>query len=86
MTAIHAVILADAAKNMNLLVSGGAGAVSQYIIQFAKAKGANVIATVSSPEKAKAAREAGAAQAIAPTRECWGRVMEITTSAVLTPR
>jgi len=29
MTAIHAVILADATKNMNLLVSGGAGAVSQ---------------------------------------------------------
>jgi NADPH2:quinone reductase len=79
MTAIHAVILADATKNMNLLVSGGAGAVSQYIIQFAKAKGANVIATVSSPEKAKAAREAGAAHVIDYKRENVGeRVMEIT--------
>ena len=79
MTAIHAVILADATKNMNLLVSGGAGAVSQYIIQFAKAKGANVIATVSSPEKAKAAREAGAAHVIDYKRENVGeRVVEIT--------
>ena len=69
MTAIHAVILADV----------GAGAVSQYIIQFAKAKGANVIATVSSPEKAKAAREAGAAHVIDYKRENVGeRVMEIT--------
>src|SRR5262245_26800776 len=38
MTAAHAVALANAAENMNLLVSGGAGAVSQYVIQFAKAK------------------------------------------------
>jgi len=79
MTAIHAVILADATKNMNLLVSGGAGAVSQYVIQFAKAKGANVIATVSSPEKAKAAHEAGADHVIDYKRENVGeRVMEIT--------
>jgi NADPH2:quinone reductase len=79
MTAIHAVILADATKNMNLLVSGGAGAVSQYVIQFAKARGANVIATVSSPEKAKAAHEAGADHVIDYKRENVGeRVMEIT--------
>jgi NADPH2:quinone reductase len=79
MTAIHAVILADAIKNMNLLVSGGAGAVSQYVIQFAKARGANVIATVSSPEKAKAAHEAGADHVIDYKRENVGeRVMEIT--------
>jgi NADPH2:quinone reductase len=65
---------------MNLLVSGGAGAVSQYVIQFAKANGANVIATVSSPEKAKAAREAGADHIIDYKRENVGeRVMEITS-------
>jgi NADPH:quinone reductase len=79
MTAIHAVVLAGATKNMNLLVSGGAGAVSQYIIQFANAKGANVITTVSSPEKAKAAREAGADHVIDYKRENVGeRVIEIT--------
>ncbi len=79
MTAIHAVILAKATKDTILLVSGGAGAVSQYVIQFAKAQGAAVITTVSSPEKAKAAREAGADHTIDYKRESVGeRVMEIT--------
>ena len=79
MTAIHAVILANAIKDTTLLVSGGAGAVSQYVIQFAKANGANIITTVSSPEKAKVAREAGADHTIDYKRENVGdRVMEIT--------
>jgi len=79
MTAIRAVILASVTKNTALLVSGGAGAVSQYVIQFAKAQGANVITTVSSPEKAKVAREAGADHTIDYNRENIGdRVMEIT--------
>jgi NADPH2:quinone reductase len=60
MTAVHAVTLAQATKDKMLLVSGGAGSVSQYVIQFAKLAGARVITTVSSEEKAKAAREAGA--------------------------
>jgi NADPH2:quinone reductase len=60
MTAVHAVTLSGAAKDVTLLVSGGAGSVSQYVIQFAKMAGAQVIATISSPEKAAAAREAGA--------------------------
>lgn len=79
MTAIHAVILAKATKDTTLLVSGGAGAVSQYVIQFAKVQGATVITTVSSPEKAKAAREAGADHTVDYKRESVGeRVMEIT--------
>src|SRR5262249_51850302 len=79
MTALHAVTLADTTKGMNVLVSGGAGAVSQYVIQFAKAKGANVLTTVSSAEKAKAAREAGADHVIDYKRENVGeRVMELT--------
>ena len=79
MTAIHAVILAKATKDTTLLVSGGAGAVSQYVIQFAKVQGATVITTVSSPEKAKAACEAGADHTIDYKRESVGeRVMEIT--------
>jgi len=79
MTAIHAVVLANVAKDTTLLVSGGAGAVSQYVIQFAKTKGAKVITTVSSPEKAKAAREAGADHTIDYKRENVGeRDMEIT--------
>ncbi len=79
MTAYHAVTLAAAAKGTVLLVSGGAGAVSQYVIQFAKAAGATVLTTISSPEKAEAARAAGADHAIDYKREDVGaRVMEIT--------
>jgi len=44
-----------------VLVAGGAGAVGHYAIQMAKAAGAaQVIATISSEEKAALAREAGA--------------------------
>jgi NADPH2:quinone reductase len=43
-----------------VLVQGGAGAVGHYAVQMAKLKGARVIATVSSPEKASHARAAGA--------------------------
>jgi NADPH:quinone reductase len=79
MTAIHAVALAELTERANLLISGGAGAVSQYAIQFAKAAGANVITTVSSPEKANTAREAGADHTIDYKRENVGeRVMQIT--------
>ncbi len=79
MTASHAIWLANAAKGTTLLVAGGAGAVSQYAIQFAKAKGAQVITTISSPDKAKAARAAGADQTIDYKRDNIGeRVMEIT--------
>ena len=53
MTAYQAIELAAADKNTTLFVSGGAGSVSQYAIQFAKARGATVITTISSPDKAK---------------------------------
>lgn len=79
MTAYHAVALANPAQGGTLLVSGGAGAVGQYVIQFAKARGATVITTISSPEKAKAAQEAGADHAIDYKREDVGeKVMQIT--------
>ena len=60
MTAYHAVALAQLGSGSRVLVSGGAGAVGQYVIQFAKMAGATVLTTVSSAEKAAAAREAGA--------------------------
>ncbi len=79
MTAIHAIALAGAGKGTTVLVAGGAGSVSQYAIQFAKAAGANVLTTISSPEKAAAARGAGADHTIDYKREDVGeRVMEIT--------
>jgi NADPH:quinone reductase len=79
MTAYHAVTLVPVEHGTTLLVSGGAGAVSQYVIQFARAAGATVLTTVSSAEKAKAAHEAGADHCIDYMREDVGaRVMEIT--------
>jgi NADPH2:quinone reductase len=60
MTAYHAVAAAQTNAASTLLVSGGAGGVGHYAIQFAKARGAVVIATVSSDAKAKLARAAGA--------------------------
>jgi NADPH2:quinone reductase len=79
MTAFHAVALARGDKGTTLLVSGGAGSVGQYVIQFAKMAGAQVITTISSEQKAKVAREAGADHAIDYKRENVGeRVMELT--------
>ena len=79
MTAYHAVAVAEAGPGVTLLVSGGAGAVGHYAIQFAKAAGASVITTISSPEKAEAARAAGADHTIDYKRENVGeRVMALT--------
>jgi len=79
MTAYRAIELAGADNTKTLFVSGGAGSVSQYVIQFAKARGASVITTISSPDKATAAREAGADHCIDYKREDVGdRVAEIT--------
>lgn len=59
-TALQAVRLAKAGTGTHLFVTGGAGSVANYAIQIAKARGARVIATVSSDEKAARARSAGA--------------------------
>lgn len=79
LTAWRAIELAEAAPGTMLLVSGGAGAVAHYAIQFAKARGAAVITTVSSAAKAKLAREAGADHTIDYKSENVGeRVTAIT--------
>jgi len=69
LTAWHALALADARAGTTLLIAGGAGAVAHYAIQFAKARGARVISTVSSPYKAEVARAAGADQTVDYKRE-----------------
>jgi NADPH2:quinone reductase len=69
MTAWHAVSRFDAASGNALLISGGAGAVSHYAIQFAKAAGFQVLTTISSPLKAELGRAAGADVAIDYRRE-----------------
>jgi NADPH2:quinone reductase len=79
LTAWHAIDIAGTKSGATLLIAGGAGAVAHYAIQFAKARGAFVLTTVSSPEKARIAREAGADVAIDYKTENVGeRVMALT--------
>jgi NADPH2:quinone reductase len=57
----HVCLFADGPVNgQTVLVAGGAGAVGHYAIELAKRAGAGVIATVSGPEKAALAEQAGA--------------------------
>ncbi len=60
LTAHRAVFWDGPVEGQTILVSGGAGAVGGYAIQFAKFAGATVIATISSREKADHARRRGA--------------------------
>src|SRR5262245_64285487 len=64
MTASHAVAVAEAWAGSTLLIAGGAGGVGHYAIQFAKARGAVVIATVNSEAQAKICLTGGAGQLI----------------------
>ena len=83
LTAWHAVDIAGTANGSAVLVAGGAGAVAHYAIQFAKARGATVLTTVSSAEKAKLARDAGADHTIDYKRENVGeRVAALTKGGV----
>ncbi|MFC7537950.1 NADPH:quinone oxidoreductase family protein [Sphingomonas sp. GCM10030256] len=64
-TSIHALYDRGRLKDaQTLLVLGAAGGVGLAAIELGKARGARVIAAVSSEEKAQAAREAGADDAI----------------------
>jgi NADPH:quinone reductase len=82
MTAWNAVEVAGAAKGKTILVTGGAGGVGHYAIQFAKACGATVLTTISSEAKAALAKQAGADHTIDYKRENVGeRVMALTGKA-----
>jgi NADPH2:quinone reductase len=82
MTAYHAVAVAEAWAGSTLFISGGAGAVAHFAIQFAKARGAVVITTVSSAEKARLAQSVGADHVIDYKRENVAeRVSELTDKA-----
>ncbi len=79
MTAAHAVAVSGLGPGGTALISGGAGGVGHYAVQFAKAVGATVITTVSSEDKAKLARTAGADHVVDYKRENVGeRVMALT--------
>jgi NADPH2:quinone reductase len=64
MTAHRAIFADGAVAGQTVLVTGGAGAVGSTAIQLLVWGGATVLATVSSEEKARAARASGAAHTI----------------------
>ena len=79
MTAHGCVFSSGAVQGKRLLVTGGAGAVGNYAVQLAAWAGAEVIATVSSPDKAQRAAAAGAAHVLNyRTEDVAARVAEIT--------
>ncbi|WP_096201667.1 NADPH:quinone reductase [Bacillus sp. FJAT-45350] len=64
-----------------VLIYGAAGAVGNAAVQLAKAKGAHVIATASSEEKAAVAKDAGADDVIIYTKDnISDKVSELTNS------
>ncbi|MDP6806000.1 MAG: NADPH:quinone reductase [Rhodospirillales bacterium] len=82
MTAHRCVFADGPVSGQTVLVTGGAGAVSGYAIQFAKLGGAKVVATVSSPAKAEVAKAAGADEVLNyTTDDVAARVMELTADA-----
>lgn len=80
LTALHAVLMDGGVAGKTVLVAGGAGAVGHYAVQMASQLGAaRVIATVSSDDKARIAREAGADDTVNyKTEPLAQRVAELT--------
>jgi NADPH:quinone reductase-like Zn-dependent oxidoreductase len=61
----HRCVFADGpVEGLDVLVTGGAGAVGAYAVQMARLGGARVVATVSTPAKAAHARAMGADQVV----------------------
>ena len=82
MTAHRSVFADGPVGGKTVLVTGGAGAVGGYAVQFAKLGGARVIATVSSDEKAAMAKSHGADHVIDYKNEdVVARVHELTDGA-----
>ena len=79
LTAQRAITFDGEVRGQTLLIVGGAGAVGHHAIQVAKAKGARVLTTVSSPAKAEYTRAAGADEVINyRTEDVVKRVAELT--------
>ncbi len=68
----HRCVFADGkVTNKLLLVTGGAGRVGYYAIQWAKFGGARVLATASNESDAEACRDAGAEFVVNHRDPCW---------------
>jgi NADPH2:quinone reductase len=84
LTALHAVRVDGGVAGKTVLVAGGGGAVGHYAVQMARLLGAaRVIATVSSEEKARLARAAGATDTIDYRRESVAERLRDTVDRVI---
>ncbi|MFA7668959.1 MAG: NADPH:quinone reductase [Burkholderiaceae bacterium] len=82
LTAHHAVELAELGPGQTVLVIGGASAVSFYAAQIARARGARVITTVGSQEKAAHLHQAGFPETILYKQESTAqRALSLTDGA-----
>lgn len=82
MTAHRAVFADGDVDGQNLLITGGAGRVGYYAIQWAKYFGANVIATASSEASQAACKAAGADLIVGhPSDEANQQIMDFTHGA-----
>jgi NADPH:quinone reductase-like Zn-dependent oxidoreductase len=72
MTAHRCVFADGPVEGQAVLVTGGAGRVGYYAIQWAKAAGARVIATASRPEDGRTCREVGADAVVNHREPGWG--------------
>ena len=76
MMTAHRCVFADGpVTGQFILVTGGAGRVGHYAIQWAHRAGARVIATASSEADAAACREAGAEAVVNHREPGWGRAV-----------
>ncbi len=79
MTAPRCVFAAGPVAGQLIIVTGGAGRVGHYAIQWAHRAGARVIATASNEEDATACREAGAEAVVNHRVPDWGKaVLDLT--------
>lgn len=82
LTAYPAVFADGPVEGKTVLITGGAGCVGNYAVQFARLSGAKTIATVSSDAKAELAATAGAEHVINyRTEDVAQRVLELTGGA-----
>jgi NADPH2:quinone reductase len=79
LTALHAVNCAGELRGRSVLVTGAGSAVGHYVTQLARMRGATVIGTAGSPQRAAHARAAGADHVIDYRNEpVAARVRELT--------
>jgi len=69
LTAYRALTIDGKICGQNVLIQGGAGCVGHYLIQLAKRLGARVLTTVSSKDKARYVKSAGADQVLDYTQK-----------------